>query len=150
MTTEAETVSDADLYARVQRDFQHAGLMQHLGAQLISVAPGEVCIRLPFSPHLTQQLGYFHAGATSAIADAAGGLAARSLLPDGQTVLSVEFKINLLAPAQGEAIEATARVLRHGRTLTVAQVDVCALQQGTRKAVALMQQTLIHLPTSHA
>jgi len=120
--------------------------MARLGAQLGEVAQGEVHIRLPYAEYVTQHLGYFHAGATTAIADAAGGFAALSLLPETQTVLSVEFKINLMAPGQGDALEAVGRVIRQGRTLSVAQVDVYALQGEERKAIALMQQTLITVP----
>ncbi|HEX7388156.1 MAG TPA: PaaI family thioesterase [Castellaniella sp.] len=146
MPSAASQAPDPLAASYVQQDFDHSGLMQRLGAQLTQVLPGEVHITLPYSEHLTQHLGYFHAGATSAIADAAGSMAARSLLPADQTVVSVEFKINLMAPAVGEALEAVGRVVRQGRTLTVTQVDVYALKGSERKPVALMQQTLFNLP----
>lgn len=136
----------AALRNRVQTLFDRSGLMLHLGAHLGDVAPGRVHVHLPFSPALTQHLGLFHAGATAAIADAAGGFAAFTQAPEGCTVLSVEFKINLLAPAQGESLEAVGQVVRKGRTLTIVQVDVFALEAGQKTPVALMQQTIINLP----
>ncbi len=145
-TAEPGTPDTAALLARIRDSFDRSGLMRHLGARLGDVAPGRVQIHLPYGPDLTQHLGYFHAGATASIADAAGGFAAMTRAPQGHTVLSVEFKINLLAPAQGESLEAVGRVIRSGRTLTVVQVDVYALNTGEKTPVALMQQTLITLP----
>lgn len=135
-----------EMRAKTQAHFDRSGLLVHLGAHLGEVAPGRVHVHLPYGPEMTQQMGYFHAGATTTIADAAGGFAALTLMPRGHGVLSVEFKINLLAPAEGESLEAVARVLRSGRTLTVTQVDVYALKQGEKIPVALMQQTLIGIP----
>src|SRR5258708_7612131 len=95
----------ADVRARVQESFERQGLMVHLGARISHIGPGEEHIVLPSRPEVTQQHGYFHAGATSSIADSAGGYAAFTLFPEGTTVLTVEFKINLLAPAEGERLE---------------------------------------------
>ncbi|CAM5787054.1 PaaI family thioesterase [Castellaniella caeni] len=142
----ADTLDAAALRDRIQTLFDRSGLMRHLGARLGEVAPGRVHVHLPFAPTLTQHLGLFHAGATSTIADAAGGFAAMTQAPDGHTVLSVEFKINLLAPARGESLEAIGQVIRTGRTLTIVQVDVHALNAGKTTPVALMQQTIINVP----
>ena len=98
--------------------------------------------RLAQSPEVTQQHGYIHAGATSAIADSAGGYAALTLFPDNTAVLTVEYKINLLAPA-GDHIEAVGTVLTSGRTLTVCRLEVFTLQGAERSLVAAGQQTLI-------
>ncbi|MGB6009335.1 PaaI family thioesterase [Castellaniella sp.] len=136
----------AALRDRIQALLDRSGLMQHLGAKLGDVSSGRAHVHLPFSPALTQHLGLFHAGATSAIADAAGSFAAMTQAPDGHTVLSVEFKINLLAPAQGESLEAVGQVIRKGRTLTIVQVDVFALNAGRKTPIALMQQTIINVP----
>ncbi|MGW7514394.1 PaaI family thioesterase [Streptomyces sp. NPDC054796] len=119
--------------------------MRHLGARITRVEPGRVHIVLPNRPEVTQQHGYFHAGATSAIADSAGGYAAFTLFPEDTDVLTVEYKINLLAPAVGEHIEAVGTVLKSGRTLTVCQLEVFGLQEGRRKLVANGQQTLIRV-----
>ncbi|MEV5121234.1 PaaI family thioesterase [Streptomyces decoyicus] len=131
---------------RIQDSFDRQGLMAHLGARITHIAPGRVHIVLPSRPEVTQQHGYFHAGATSSIADSAGGYAAYTLFPEGAEVLTVEYKINLLAPAVGDRIEAVGTVLKPGRTLTVCQLEVFGVQgDGERKLVANGQQTLICL-----
>ncbi|MGG7572487.1 PaaI family thioesterase [Streptomyces sirii] len=120
--------------------------MAHLGARVSHMAPGRVHIVLPARPEVTQQHGYFHAGATSAIADSAGGYAAYTLFPEDTDVLTVEYKINLLAPAVGAHIEAIGTVLKSGRTLTVCQLEVYGVQaDGERRLVANGQQTLIRV-----
>ncbi|MGY0024588.1 PaaI family thioesterase [Streptomyces sp. YJ-C3] len=122
--------------------------MAHLGAQITQIAPGRVHIVLPSRPEVTQQHGYFHAGATSAIADSAGGYAAYTLFPEDTEVLTVEYKINLLAPALGDHIEAIGTVLKPGRTLTVCQLEVYGVQGEGRRLVANGQQTLIRVNRS--
>jgi uncharacterized protein (TIGR00369 family) len=97
--------------------------MRHLGARLGHMGSGRVHIVLPNWPEVNQQHGYIHAGATSAIADSAGGYAAFTLFPEDTAVLTVEYKINFLAPAVGDHIEALGTVLKSGRTLTVCQLD---------------------------
>jgi uncharacterized protein (TIGR00369 family) len=104
--------------------------MRHLGARLANIAPGRVRIVLASRPELTQQDGYFHAGATTAIADTAGGYAAFTLFPEDTAVLTVEFKINLLAPAVGEQLEAVGSVVKSGRTLTVCHLEGSASEKG--------------------
>jgi uncharacterized protein (TIGR00369 family) len=119
--------------------------MRHLGAQLAHIGPGRVDIVLPHRPELTQQHGYFHAGATTAIADSAGGYAAYTVFPEGTEVLTVEFKVNLLAPARGDRLEASGTVLKSGRTLTICRFEVYATQPTERVIVAAGQQTLIRV-----
>ncbi len=100
----------------------------------------------PFRPEVTQQHGYFHSGATSAVVDSAGGYAALTLFPEGSEVLTVEYKISLLSPAVGDRIEAVGSVLRPGRTLTVCLLEAFGVRaDGTRKLVASGQQTLIRV-----
>ena len=133
---------------RVQDSFDRQGLMAHLGAQITTIAPGRVHIVLPARAEVTQQHGYFHAGATSAVADSAGGYAALTLFPEDCEVLTVEYKINLLAPAAGDRIEAVGTVLKSGRTLTVCQLEVYGVRDdGERTLVASGQQTLIRVNT---
>ena len=131
--------------ARVRDSFERQGLMHHLGARLSAIAPGRVHIVLPSRPEVTQQHGYFHAGATSAIADSAGGYAAYTLFPEDSSVLTVEYKINLLAPAEGDHLEAVGTVLKAGRTLTVCRLEVFGVQGVERSLVASGQQTLIRV-----
>ena len=120
--------------------------MRHLGARLGHIGHGEVHIVLPSRPEITQQLGYIHAGATSAIADSAGGYAAFTLFPPDTEVLTVEYKINLLAPAGGDHIEAVGTVVKAGRTLTICRLEVFAGHGEQRSLVAVGQQTLICRP----
>ena len=102
-------------------------------------------IALPFRHDLTQQHGFFHAGATSAIADSAGGYAAYSLFPADSSVLTVEFKINLVAPAEGDTLLATGRVKRSGRTLTICELEVEAIKSGQATTCAIGLQTMMCL-----
>ena len=112
-------------------------------AALESVAPGEVDIRLPFREDLTQQHGFLHAGTIAAVADSACGYAALSLMPADAGVLSIEFKVNMLAPAKGDAIVARGRVIRAGRTIMVCRADVLSIAGGQEKLVAAMQGTMM-------
>lgn len=136
---------DSGAEQRVRTSFSKQGLMAHLGAELAEVAAGRVTITLPSRPELTQQHGYFHAGATSAIADSAAGYAAYTVFGEGTEVLTVEFKINLLAPARGDHLAAVGEVVRAGRTLTVCRFEVHGVQGDERTLVAVGQQTLIRL-----
>jgi uncharacterized protein (TIGR00369 family) len=134
---------DPDYAARVARSFAAQGLMETIGARLERVAPGEVEIALPVSAAVSQQHGFVHAGAVAAIADSAAGYAALSLMPPSAGVLTAEFKINLLAPAAGDRILAVGRVVKAGRTLTLAQAEVHAQAGGARRLVALLTATLM-------
>ena len=130
---------------RIRVSFDQQGLMRLLGARLDHVGPGQVRIVLPSRAEVSQQHGYVHAGATSAIADSAGGYAALTLFPEGSEVLTVEYKINLVAPAGGDHLEAVGTVRRAGRTLTVCQLDVYGVTGTNRSLVATGQQTLIRI-----
>ena len=137
--------ASAEVQGRVRDSFERQGLMHHLGARLALIAPGRVHIVLPSRPEVTQQHGYFHAGATSSIADSAGGYAAFTLFPEGTSVLTVEFKINLLAPAEGDQLEAVGTVIKPGRTLTICRLEVFGITSTQRTLVAAGQQTLIQI-----
>lgn len=128
---------------RVRDSFARQGLMKHLGAELVSLAPGTAEIRTLFRPELTQQHHYFHAGVTGAIADSACGYAAYTLMPADSSVLTVEYKINLLAPADGEELIARARVLRSGKTLKICMADVFVRNNGEENHCATMISTLM-------
>lgn len=142
-----ETSIAPEARARIEQSFANQGLMATLGARLGQITPGEVHIHLPMSGRVTQQHGFFHGGATSTIADSAGGYAALTLLDPGSEVLTVEYKINLTAPARGEELEAVGTVLKSGRTLTICRLDVYAHANGARALVAAGQQTLIRVDT---
>ncbi|MEV7646121.1 PaaI family thioesterase [Streptomyces rubiginosohelvolus] len=130
---------------RVRDSFDRQGLLALLGARLTHIGPGRVHIVLPTRPEVTQQHGYIHTGATSAIADSAGCYAALTLLAENVEALTVEYKINLLAPAAGTHLEAIGSVIKSGRTLTVCELEVQGVTaDGARQFVAHGQQTLIH------
>jgi len=140
------TVRDPGFRQRVHDSFERQQVMAHLGAVLTRVDPGEVEIALPYSPELTQQHGYLHAGIVATILDSACGYAAYTLMPADADVLTVEYKINLLAPAAGDTFVARARVLRPGRTLTVCSGEVTVRRADESKVVAAMQATIMALP----
>ena len=117
--------------------------MGTLGASIVKVAPGLVEIAISPAPAISQQHGFVHAGAVSAIADTAAGYAALSLMPPDRGVLTTEFKINLVAPAVGDRILARGKVVKAGRTLTLAQTEVFAITSGRRKLIALLTATLM-------
>jgi uncharacterized protein (TIGR00369 family) len=119
--------------------------MTTIGAELVSVAPGAVQISLPYRADLTQQNGYLHAGIVTTIADSACGYAAYTLMPPNSSVLSVEFKVNLLRPAKGSEFLAIGEVLKPGRTLTVVRADVFANPKNERVLVATMLGTMMCL-----
>ena len=132
-----------DVEARVRQSFARQGYIATIGAQLVHVAPGEVDIALPFSRQLTQQDGFLHAGVVAGAADSACGYAALTTMELRAEVLTVEFKINLLAPAAGEGLLVRGRVLRAGRTLTVCRADAVTISEGQEKHVATLTATLI-------
>ena len=136
---------DPDFEARVRDSFGRQQVMHLLGASLGRVEPGLVEILLPFRSELTQQHRFFHAGVTATIGDSAGGYAAFSLFPAGSSVLTAEFKINLIAPADGDRLIATGRVVKPGRTLTVCTFEVAVEKDGATRACAIGQQTVMRL-----
>jgi len=134
---------DPGFEARVRESFARQRVMGLLGAELTRVLPGRVEIELAFRDDLTQQHGFFHAGIVGTIADSAGGYAAYTLMPADASVLSVEYKINLMSPADGERLVASGQVVRPGRTLTVCDLEVVVVKEGTRTVCARGMQTLI-------
>ncbi|MEM7226264.1 MAG: PaaI family thioesterase [Pseudomonadota bacterium] len=137
----AFTPATTDFAERVRDSFERQSIMGLIGAELTRVEPGLVVIELPFREDLCQQHGFFHAGVTSTIADSAGGYAAFSLFPAEASVLTTEFKINLLAPADGERLRAIGRVVKPGRTLTICDVEVFAVKAGAEKICAKLLLT---------
>jgi uncharacterized protein (TIGR00369 family) len=136
---------NADYEARVRDSFARQGAMRLLGARLAEVRAGYCAIELPYRDDLTQQHGYVHAGIVGAIVDSAGGYAGFTLFPKDASVLTVEYKLNLLAPAAGDRLVAEATVLKSGRTLAITRGEVYAEARGQRTLCAVMQQTLIVL-----
>ncbi len=112
---------------------------------MISVDRGSVEIRFPFSSKLTRQNGFVHAGAVTSVMDSAYGYAALSVAPEEADVLSVEFKVNLLAPGAGESFVARASVKRAGKRLTVCTADAFAVTGGEEKLIATMLATMMNM-----
>jgi len=139
----AYQVSNPKFAEDIKQSFAAQPAMSSIGAELNLIEPGLIEITLPYREDLTQQHGYMHAGIVTTIADSAAGYAAYSLMPAGSEVLSVEFKVNLLRPAQGEAFLARAEVIKPGKTLTVVRADVFGISgTGTRELVATLQGTM--------
>ena len=136
-------ISDSEYEARVRASFDRQRLMRTIGASLTSVTPGEVEITLPFRDDLTQQHGFVHAGIVTTIMDNACGYAALSVMPPNTGVLTVEYKVNLLAPAVGTQLIARGRVTRPGRTIVVCSGDVQAVREGEEHLVAVMLATMM-------
>lgn len=137
------TMDESSVDRRIRESFAKQGLMQTLGASLVHVSPGQVEIALVPRPEIAQQHGFVHAGAVSAIADSAAGYATLSMMPAGRGILTTEFKINLLAPAAGTRIVARGKVVKAGRTLTLAQTEVLAENDGRERLIALLTATLM-------
>ena len=129
--------------SRVMQSFSEQKVMQTVNASLVTVEVGRVEIELPYQPELTQQDGFIHAGISSTIMDSACGYAAFTLMPAEARVLTIEFKINLLAPAAGDRFCAIGKVRKPGRSVFVAEAELYAVADGTDKLVATMTGTLM-------
>lgn len=134
---------DPDFAARVAASFARQKVMTLLGALIRCPAPGVVEVEAPFRDDLTQQHGFLHGGISTALLDSACGYAALSLMPAGTGVLAIEFKVNLLAPAEGHSFVARGRVLKPGRTITVSAADLFCLRDGEEKICATMLATMM-------
>ena len=134
---------DPNYEARVRSGFEKQNVMKTIGAILTRVAPGEVVIELSYDASLTQQHGYLHAGIVTTVVDSACGYAAYTLMAPDSEVLTIEYKVNFMAPARGERFKGIGKVLRAGRTITVCSGDVVANENGKEEVVATMLATMI-------
>lgn len=130
--------SDPDFATRVRDSFHRQQAMALIGATMPVVEAGYTEIHLPHKPEVTQQHGFIHGGVVGMIADSAAGYAANTLTPADASVLTVEYKMNLLAPADGELLIAQGTVLKYGRTLTVTRAEVFAVKDGKKTLCAVM------------
>jgi uncharacterized protein (TIGR00369 family) len=137
------TPRNPDFAQAVRASFDRQGAMAHLGTRLARIEPGLCVLEQPFGPAVAQQQGLFHGGMIAAVADVAGGYAALSMAEAGHEALTVEYKINFLAPALGDLLIATGQVVRAGRSLIVTQIDVAVRNGGTAKPCALALQTIM-------
>ncbi|MBN8450737.1 MAG: PaaI family thioesterase [Candidatus Accumulibacter sp.] len=134
---------DPHFAERIRASFAQQQAMTLIGASMAVVEPGYTEIHLPHKPEITQQHGYIHGGVVGMIADSAAGYAASTLTAAEAGVLTVEYKLNLLAPAEGRFLIAEGSVVRYGRTLIVTRAEVFAVSHGRKTQCALMQQTII-------
>jgi uncharacterized protein (TIGR00369 family) len=134
---------DPQYAARVAASFARQPAMATIGASLAQVAPGRVVIELPFAPGLTQQHGFLHAGVVGMALDSACGYAGFSLMAVEAAVLTIEYKLNLLAPAKGQRFRLEGQVVKPGRTITVTEGRAYAIDSGVEKLVATMACTLM-------
>ncbi|MEJ5992641.1 PaaI family thioesterase [Ramlibacter sp. PS3R-8] len=134
---------DTGFAERVRTSFAKQGAMHTIGATLGEVAPGRVVIELSWQAGLTQQHGFLHAGIVATALDSACGYAASTLMPADAGVLTIEFKINLLAPAKGQRFRMEGTVLKPGRTITVVEGRAYALDDGREKLVSTMNATMM-------
>lgn len=143
MTAIEIKTTDDNFQQRVRDSFARQAVMEFLGAKLAAVYAGECEIQLPYRQELSQQHGYFHGGVVGTIADSAAGYAGYSLMPEDSSVLTVEYKLNLMAPADGELLIAIGQVIRPGRTLVISKADVFVKKNDRQKQCATLLQTLM-------
>ena len=130
---------------KIEDSFNRQGFMKLIGAKLVDVQVGYCEIEVPYRKDLTQQHGFFHAGVISTIADNTAGYAAFSVIEESSSILTVEFKLNLMSPGDGEKLIGKSKVLKHGRTLTICRSEVYVEKEGVKKLCAAAQSTLIEL-----
>jgi uncharacterized protein (TIGR00369 family) len=135
--------ADAAFAERVRASYARQAAMRTIAADLVSVEPGRVVIELPWAEPLTQQHGFLHAGMVATALDSACGYAAFSLMQADAAVLTIEYKINLMAPAKGERFRMEGVVVKPGRTITVAEGHAFAIDGGREKLIATMSATLM-------
>lgn len=134
---------DPDFDARVRASFARQAIMKTMGVELTALEPGKCELTMPFNADFTQQHGFFHAGVVTTVSDSAAGYAAYSLMPADSSVLSIEFKQNLLAPAIGDTLIARAEVVRAGRSITVVESRAYMVAGGEEKLTGMMVATMM-------
>jgi uncharacterized protein (TIGR00369 family) len=134
---------DPNALPRMQAAFDRQGIMQTLGVTVDDVAPGRVTLCLPFAPHLTQHHGFLHAGVITTVMDSAAGFAAFTLMDAESEVLTAEFKSSFIAPARGQSFRVVGDVIRSGRTLTFAQAQAFANDNGVETLIATLSATMM-------
>jgi uncharacterized protein (TIGR00369 family) len=136
-------ISDPHFAERIRASFDRQQAMTLIRAEIPVIEHGRTEIHLPHWHGVEQQHGYVHGGVVGMIADSAAGYAAMTTVPASASVLTVEYKMNLMAPADGEKLVARGQVVRAGRTLVVTQAEVFAVRDGKETQCALMQQTIM-------
>ena len=135
--------SDTGYKEKVIESFNRQEVMKTVNASILAIRPGEIELEFPYQSNLTQQHGFIHAGIVSTVLDSACGYAAFSLMPENAAVLSIEFKINFLSPAQGERFRAVGRVKKPGKNITVTEGELFSYAEGEQKLIAVMVGTMM-------
>ncbi|MDG1431079.1 MAG: PaaI family thioesterase [Paracoccaceae bacterium] len=131
------------MHSRIETSFNQQAMMSTLGAKLTDVSAGRVIITAPILPTSTQQQGFGHAGLTFSIGDSAAGYSALTMMAEGQEVLTTEMKINLLAPAKGDYLRATGKVVKAGKRLVIVTAEVEAIIGDQATTIAILQGTMV-------
>jgi len=139
----AFTAKDSNYHARVTKSFAEQAVMETINASIASLDAGEITIEFPYQASLTQQNGFIHAGIVATVLDSACGYAALSLMPEDASILTIEFKVNLLSPARGDYFKGYGKVKKPGRSITVAEAELYAFSDQEEKLVATMVGTLM-------
>ena len=134
---------DEQFEEKVRKSFARQQAMETLGIILEKIEPGRIELRMPYNEAYTQQHGFLHAGIVSTALDSACGYSAFSLMPKEAAVLSIEYKINLLAPAKGDSFIFIGRVLKAGKTVSVCLSEADSENSGERKLIAQMTGTMM-------
>ncbi len=137
------TARNPDFVAVARENYARQTFMHHIGAELAEITPGHCALHLKVRPDLTQQNGFVHGGVVAAMADVAGGIAAFSLFEAGADILTVEIKINYLAPAGGDEIIARGEMIKSGRTLTIVRSEIFAVDNAAETLCAAGMGTLM-------
>ena len=136
---------DPDFEKRVRESFSRQGFMDFIGAEITEIGPGYCEIQVPYKRELSQQHGFFHAGIIGTLADNSGGYAAFTLMPTDASILTVEYKLNLIAPGDGELLIGRGQVIKAGSTLTICRPEVFVVKNGVQTLCATALMTLIAL-----
>jgi uncharacterized protein (TIGR00369 family) len=135
-------MSGADRIALLQRVMDLPGFAKSSGMRVVVAEPGKVTMALTKRPELTQFFGHFHGGVIAGLADHAAGAASTTAMPDGKLAVSVEIKINFLAPADGDEIIARAETIQAGGTIGVVKVEVVSQKAGSERLCAFATATM--------
>lgn len=139
------TPLDFDFEKKVRDSFSRQAFMGLMGARLVEVRPGYCEIHVGYKKELSQQHGFFHAGVIGTIADNSAGYAAYSLMPADSSILTVEYKLNLVAPGDGALLVGRAQVIKPGHTLTICRSEVFVIKNGVEKLCATSLVTLMEM-----
>ncbi|MEM1298595.1 MAG: PaaI family thioesterase [Pseudomonadota bacterium] len=136
-------IRNPDYEAEARASFAAQAMMTELGVEIEALAPGAITLSMPFNTRFTQQHGFLHGAVPSSVLDTACGFAAYTLMPPGSGVLTVEYKVSMLAPAKGERFRFEGRVVKPGRTLIFTEGEAFAIAEGVEKRISTLTATMM-------